>query len=131
MRAGFWVVSQMIDGFAGTGALGIEALSRGAAEAVFVESAPGALAVLRRRFPQLRPRRWVEDWRPDANFGVEWLTAKSTEMTEQDWDRVVDVNLKGLFFCAQAVPPAGAAARSPGHLVARPQRSPGAPGHDR
>jgi glycogen operon protein len=43
------------------------------------------LAVLRRRCAQLRPRHWVEDWRPDANFGVKWLTAKSTEMTEQDW----------------------------------------------
>jgi 16S rRNA (guanine(966)-N(2))-methyltransferase RsmD len=37
----------VLDLFAGTGALGIEALSRGARRAVFVERAPGALAVLR------------------------------------------------------------------------------------
>lgn len=37
----------MVDLFAGTGALGIEALSRGASEAVFVESDRSALAVLR------------------------------------------------------------------------------------
>jgi len=38
---------RVLDVFAGTGSLGIEALSRGAAEAVFVERAAPALAVLR------------------------------------------------------------------------------------
>lgn len=36
----------VLDGFAGTGALGIEALSRGAAEAVFLEHDPAALSAL-------------------------------------------------------------------------------------
>lgn len=39
--------ARVLDLFAGSGALGLEALSRGAASAVFVESAPAALRVLR------------------------------------------------------------------------------------
>ncbi len=38
--------SRVLDLFAGTGALGLEALSRGAARAVMVESDPGARAVI-------------------------------------------------------------------------------------
>jgi isoamylase len=41
---------------------------------------------LRRRFSQLRARRWVEGRRPDGSFGVLWLTPHATEMTEQDWN---------------------------------------------
>jgi 16S rRNA (guanine966-N2)-methyltransferase len=40
--------ARVLDLFAGTGAVGLEALSRGAAEAVFVESDGAALDVLRR-----------------------------------------------------------------------------------
>ena len=40
--------SVVVDLFAGSGSLGIEALSRGADRATFVEAAPGAVAVLRR-----------------------------------------------------------------------------------
>jgi 16S rRNA (guanine(966)-N(2))-methyltransferase RsmD len=45
--------ARVLDLFAGTGALGIEALSRGAKEAVFVEDDPGALKVLRRNLENL------------------------------------------------------------------------------
>lgn len=43
----------VLDAFAGTGALGLEALSRGAAHAVFIEPDRAALAVLRRNIETL------------------------------------------------------------------------------
>ena len=43
----------VLDAFAGTGALGLEALSRGAAEAVFIEQDHEALATLRRNIAAL------------------------------------------------------------------------------
>lgn len=45
--------SRVVDAFAGTGALGIEALSRGAARVVFVERDPASLAVLRRNLQRI------------------------------------------------------------------------------
>jgi 16S rRNA (guanine966-N2)-methyltransferase len=44
---------QVLDLFAGTGALGIEALSRGAGEAIFVDCGRAALAALRRNIQAL------------------------------------------------------------------------------
>jgi 16S rRNA (guanine966-N2)-methyltransferase len=43
----------VLDAFAGTGALGLEALSRGAAEAVFIERDRDALTILRRNVETL------------------------------------------------------------------------------
>ncbi len=43
----------MLDAFAGTGAFGLEALSRGAGAAVFIESEREALAALRRNVAAL------------------------------------------------------------------------------
>jgi 16S rRNA (guanine966-N2)-methyltransferase len=64
--------ARVVDAFAGTGALGIEALSRGASAVVFVERDPKALEVLRRNLARagrggeatvirgdaLRPETW-------------------------------------------------------------------------
>lgn len=54
--------ARVLDLFAGTGALGIEALSRGAAAALFVETHPQSLQVLRRNLTDLdlgdRSRVW-------------------------------------------------------------------------
>jgi 2-deoxy-D-gluconate 3-dehydrogenase len=36
------------------------------------------------------------------NAGIN-IPKRALDVTEQDWDSVLDVNLKGLFFCAQAV----------------------------
>ncbi|MCS7251636.1 MAG: 16S rRNA (guanine(966)-N(2))-methyltransferase RsmD [Anaerolineae bacterium] len=46
------VGAQVLDLFAGTGSVGIEALSRGAAEAVFVEKDPRVIRVLRENLQQ-------------------------------------------------------------------------------
>ncbi len=46
--------ARVLDLFAGTGALGLEALSRGASSAVLVESHPRSFAVMRRNVEELR-----------------------------------------------------------------------------
>jgi 16S rRNA (guanine(966)-N(2))-methyltransferase RsmD len=45
--------ASVLDLFAGSGALGIEALSRGASRAVFVEQSPATIAVLERNLAEL------------------------------------------------------------------------------
>jgi 16S rRNA (guanine966-N2)-methyltransferase len=52
-RLGSFEDLRVADLFAGSGALGFEALSRGAAHATFVESDPGAAAVIRRNAEKL------------------------------------------------------------------------------
>jgi 16S rRNA (guanine966-N2)-methyltransferase len=56
-----WTFRRVLDLFAGTGSLGIEALSRGAEEAVFVEQGKGALTVLKGNLKALglKSRAWV------------------------------------------------------------------------
>ncbi|MFN3656598.1 MAG: glycogen debranching protein GlgX [Pseudolabrys sp.] len=46
----------------------------------------GHLAGLRRRFPQLRPHRWLEGKRDDGSYDIKWLTPAGDEMTEADWN---------------------------------------------
>lgn len=47
--------ARVLDGFAGSGALGIEALSRGAARVVFLESHPACVAAIRQNLSRIRP----------------------------------------------------------------------------
>lgn len=47
--------AKVLDVFAGTGAYGLEALSRGAAAASFIEHAPAALAALKANIAALKP----------------------------------------------------------------------------
>jgi 16S rRNA (guanine966-N2)-methyltransferase len=61
--------ARVLDVFAGTGALGLEALSRGAASACFIESDPAALRALRTNVAACRAEARVEIVAGDV-FGV-------------------------------------------------------------
>jgi 16S rRNA (guanine966-N2)-methyltransferase len=56
----------VLDLFAGTGAVGLEALSRGAAFAVFVEDHPASRALIRENVERLRLTGQTKIWRRDA-----------------------------------------------------------------
>ncbi len=62
---GDWILdARVLDLFAGTGSVGIEALSRGASRATFVEKHPRAVAVIRENLQRTRlsePARLVQD----------------------------------------------------------------------
>lgn len=58
--------ARVLDLFAGTGALGLEALSRGAASAAFVEDGTVALSLLRRNVGLMRAEQMVDVIRRDA-----------------------------------------------------------------
>jgi 16S rRNA (guanine966-N2)-methyltransferase len=58
--------ARILDLFAGTGALGLEALSRGAASADFVETRPSSLHALKANIITLRARDRTRVFRKDA-----------------------------------------------------------------
>jgi 16S rRNA (guanine966-N2)-methyltransferase len=58
--------ARVLDLFAGSGALGLEALSRGAEQVVFVENAPAALKVLRANIDALGAQHRAQVVRADA-----------------------------------------------------------------
>ncbi len=58
--------SRVLDLFAGTGALGLEALSRGARYAVFIEESSAARAAIRRNVEGLSLTGITKIWRRDA-----------------------------------------------------------------
>jgi len=68
--------ARVLDLFAGTGALGIEALSRGASEAVFVERAPAARRVLQRNLDELGLQARARVVGADLSRGLRPLAAK-------------------------------------------------------
>jgi len=67
----------VVDLFAGSGALGIEALSRGAARATFVERDPGAAAILRQNLEALGYLDRATTVRADA---LRWLSGRPPEV---------------------------------------------------
>jgi 16S rRNA (guanine966-N2)-methyltransferase len=71
--------ARVLDLFAGSGALGLEALSRGAAEATFVDSAPAAIRALRANLEALGAEAEVR--RADA---ARFLVAASAGARQYD-----------------------------------------------
>jgi 16S rRNA (guanine966-N2)-methyltransferase len=68
--------ARFIDLFAGTGAVGIEALSRGASEVVFIENHAPAATLIRRNLESLDIRSGATVLSMDAVPGLEKLAAK-------------------------------------------------------
>jgi 16S rRNA (guanine966-N2)-methyltransferase len=58
--------ARVLDLFAGTGALGLEALSRGAARVAFVDDGAPARALLRRNIEKMQAQGATDVWRRDA-----------------------------------------------------------------
>ncbi len=74
--------SRFIDAFAGTGAVGIEALSRGAHEAVFIEKYAPAAALIKKNLESLEIKEGARVLPIDALHGLE-LLAKENSGTSQ------------------------------------------------
>ena len=64
---------RVLDLFAGTGGLGIEALSRGAASAVFIDSNSQSIEVIRRNLESTRLAERAEVYRNDARRALKLL----------------------------------------------------------
>jgi len=69
-------VQNVLDLFAGTGALGIEALSRGAKRAVFVEGSVRSRGVLRRNIEECRLKEQAEVLGREAHAAIKILEAR-------------------------------------------------------
>jgi 16S rRNA (guanine(966)-N(2))-methyltransferase RsmD len=71
--------SRFVDLFAGTGANGIEALSRGASEVVFIENHPPAATLIRRNLDSLDVRSSATVLAVDALRGLAMLATRTME----------------------------------------------------
>jgi 16S rRNA (guanine966-N2)-methyltransferase len=67
---------QVLDLFAGTGALGIEALSRGAKRAVFVEESPRSLMALRKNIEGCQAKDQAQVLPREVTHGIKILEAQ-------------------------------------------------------
>ncbi|HEX6909234.1 MAG TPA: RsmD family RNA methyltransferase, partial [Longimicrobium sp.] len=115
--------ARVLDLFAGTGALGLEALSRGAASADFVENRPGSLHALKANVAALRVRDKTRIFKKDALPFAAALEAGAYDVAFCDppyesrmLDRLIETWMQtpfaGLLVCEHAigheVPPGGA-----------------------
>ncbi len=117
--------ARVLDLFAGSGALGLEALSRGAAFAEFVETAPRSLAALRANIAALGAADATRVRRADALREVEAMPAMSYDVAFADppyaggvaarvaarWLAVPFARLLGVEHAAREALPAGGETR--------------------
>lgn len=80
--------SRFLDLFAGTGAIGIEALSRGASEVVFTENHSPAAALIRRNLESLGVRKGATVLTMDALRGLEKLASQNQKAGGAPFDFV-------------------------------------------
>jgi 16S rRNA (guanine966-N2)-methyltransferase len=102
--------ARVLDLFAGTGALGLEAISRGAKQADFVEFRPASLHALRANVAALRLRDRTRIFKRDALPFAGALTANAYDLAFVDppyesrvLDRVIDSWLANRFARVLAV----------------------------
>lgn len=80
--------ARVLDLFAGSGAIGIEALSRGAGAATFVEKAPAAIAALKKNLTEMERRALAQGLPPprtaimgaDVGVAVERLSGQHSDV---------------------------------------------------
>jgi 16S rRNA (guanine966-N2)-methyltransferase len=77
------VGSRFLDVFAGTGAVGIEALSRSAAEVIFIENHPPAAKLIRRNLDSLGINSRAAILAVDALSGLEMLVSRCNSSSPQ------------------------------------------------
>jgi 16S rRNA (guanine966-N2)-methyltransferase len=70
--------ARVLDLFAGTGALGLEALSRGATSVDFVENGASALHALKANIARLRAKKWTRLFKKDAFTFLEGVPRAAT-----------------------------------------------------
>jgi len=76
--------SRFVDVFAGTGAVGIEAVSRGAKEVVFIENHRPTVELIRKNLESLEIRTGVRILPIDAMRGLQKLASEVTEQTAEE-----------------------------------------------
>lgn len=120
--------ARVLDLFAGSGALGLESLSRGASHATFVEFAPRSLATLKRNIETLGAEARAEVHRADALRFIEKLAPEAYDMAFADppyglgmaervvrhWQRAPFSGLLGVEHASREAMPAGGDTRKYG-----------------
>jgi len=108
---------RFIDAFAGTGAVGIEAISRGASEVIFIEKHAGAAALIRKNLESLEIRSGARVLPIDVLHGLELLSKQDSAFREvpdilfldppydhsPDYDRVLSYLVPFTFLSAESL----------------------------